>query len=278
MADIVRARIGGDFWAPAPDWPSTVAFVIKVDQASRVEEALTFALARSSAEEIGVLLPTRRWATRMGHDLRRRGISAHVGTADPWAVLDQARAVLVDGDDDLGLLALLAGRTTHGWSQGFLTGWGVTKDHPSLPARGRRDILQLAAAALVNGVRYYDPFSGRITRCRERHRAFLAGWRRLVDEDRDLTSLAGIAWWKRSQLRRFVAAPPTRAPFLDRAEACVSRARTLGGSIGVWPSRALRLAWLRLPRTRSVSSSARLRTDSSDPSASAAIFCRPVRS
>jgi capsular polysaccharide export protein len=237
VEEILRYRIGGDFWAPAPAWPSQVRIAVKLDQPWRVRDAVAFALSGASAEAVGVLLPKRRWAASAAAGLRRRGLAVHVGPADPWAVLDQVQSTHVDGDDDLGLLALLTGREMQVWSAGWLSGWGLAVDHAGAPPRGTRTVLQLAQAALIDAVRYVDPFSGRITHC-EAIVEQLAAWRRLVDEDRDLACFAGMAWWKRARLRRFFGPAPRGRPFLDAAQACVARAKAAGGAVGVWPSLA----------------------------------------
>lgn len=238
VESLLRSRVGGDFWAPQPAWPSAVRRIVKFDR-KRVAAAVSFALAQGAAEEIGVLLPSAGWANTMSASLRRRGVASHIGPVDPWAVLDRAESVSVSGDDDLGLLALLVGRKVHGRSLGFLTGWGATDDAPDLIVRGRRTVAQIAEAALLDGVRYFDPYSGRITGCGEIIER-LAAWRRVVDEDRDLACLAGIAWWKQARLKRFFGPSSRHRPFVDTADACVAHAKAAGGDIGVWPSLAPR--------------------------------------
>lgn len=237
VGTLSRLRIGGEFWAPAPNWPRTVELVVKVDRRGEIDDALACVIGQTSMDRVGLLLPSAAWSTAMSRRLRRLGLAFHIGAADPWAVLDQASVVHVGGDDDLGLLGLMAGRAVHCRSAGFLTGWGLTTDAPSIARRGRRNLHQLAAAALVDGVRYYDPFNGRVARC-EAIVDHLANWRRVVDEDRDLACLAGVAWWKRRRLRGFFAPGARRAPFIDDAKGCVAAAARRGGAIGVWPSGA----------------------------------------
>jgi capsular polysaccharide export protein len=237
VRSVVERRVGGDFWAQPTGWPSRVSLAAKVKAESQLDRVVELALGVADAGEVGVLLPRRAWSAAAARRLARRGVSAAIGPADPWAVLDQAATVIVDGDDELGLLALLAGKSVHCLSPGYLSGWGLTVDSPGVPSRGRRQVWQLAAAALVLGVRYNDVYSGRVSSC-EAVVEQLSDWRRAVDEDRDLACLAGIALWKRARLREFLAPGARRTPVSRRAEQCVARAKANGGAIAVWPSRA----------------------------------------
>lgn len=237
VSNIVDSRIGGSFWGPPLDWRRDIRLIVKVEQRQQDRPAVARALALTNAENIGVMLPDEAWAGGMAAKLRRLGLAIHIGAADPWSALDRASAIVAGGDDDLALLALFAGRTVHLCGDGFLAGRGLTQDDPAIAPRAPRTLPQLAAAALVLGVRYRDPFSGRITDC-EAIIDHLAALRRVVDADRDLACLTGIAGWKRARLRRFLAPGASDSPMYDRAEPCVARAKSRRGGVGVWPSQA----------------------------------------
>ena len=185
MDQITSARVGGTFWAPAPDWSGTVKVVVAIDKASQLDDRLGEALTLAEAGLVGVILPGPKAPAALARSLARRGVRWAAGPVDPWAVLKGADAVIVGGDDDLGLLALISGRKVHCRAPGYLAGWGVTQDAAAIAQRGRRQVWQIAAAALVSGVRYLDPYSGRISDC-ETVVGQLAEWRRVVDEDRGL--------------------------------------------------------------------------------------------
>lgn len=238
LADrIVRSRIGGAFWAPAPHWRAGVRVVVKTDHPARLDAGVRTALTQAPAAEIGVLLADRPGAARAAAALKRQGLAVHVGEADWWAVLDQADTLMVDGSDDLGFWALARGRAVRALSGGYLSGWGLTNDPPGMARRGSRSFGDLAAAALIDGVRYRDPFTGRIARC-EAIADWLSDLRRIADADRDLACLTGMAWWKQRRIKRFFAPGSAPPRVLARADACVDQARRRQGSIGVWPSMA----------------------------------------
>ncbi len=237
MTNLVRLRVGGEFWAGRPAWPSTIDLVVKADSEVQVRERVRFALDLAGAGRIGVLLPQAHWSKAAGRALTTQGLAWTIGAADPWAILDAAASVVVGGDEDLGLLALLAGRTVYCRSSGYLAGWGVTQDAPDIAPRGRREIWQIAAAALVAGVRYFDPYSGRVTAC-ESVVDQLSDWRRVIDEDRGLACCTGIALWKRARFRTFLSPQARKAPVLAGAQRCVVHAAATNGAIAVWPSRA----------------------------------------
>ncbi|MBV9511926.1 MAG: hypothetical protein JO303_16760 [Caulobacteraceae bacterium] len=237
-ADVVRLRIGGDFWAPRPNLEAGADLVVvKADSRLAAERGLALALDQASPERIIAWLPRRPWASRLGGDFARKGGRVLTGPADPWVVLDRVQAAAVAGDDDFGVLALLAGKAVHVVSPGALGGWGLAQDHPSIARRGERSLPQLAAAALIDGVRYFDPFSGRPIDYAAAIRQ-LGDWRRLVDQDRDLACLAGVAWWKRARVRRFLAPGVRQAPNFKQAGPCIARAKAAAGAVALWPSRA----------------------------------------
>jgi capsular polysaccharide export protein len=237
LASVRSARVGGSFWARKPTWPRHVRYAVKIDRRSELDRALAHAVSDRPAREVGVLLPPAAWARVAAKSLEGRGFGCHLGPADPWAVLDRVETVAVAGDDPLGLLALIASRAVQAASPGWLTGWGLTRDADGIAQRDRRSLDQLAAAALISGVRYRDPFSGRATSC-EATIERLADWRRLADQDRDLACLIGVAGWKRARLKRFFMGGGDAPPFADRVDDAIDRARRAGGAIGAWPAAA----------------------------------------
>ncbi len=234
---VVRSRVGGSYWGARPTWSASVLTVVKADTPRALNDRLTFALDQGAAQKLGVLLPNRLWARSARRAIERRGVQCAIGEIDSWTVLDQVETVVVDGDDDLGFLALLAGRKVCCLSPGYLVGWGLTEDAPFLKERGKREVWQIVQAALIGGTRYFDPFSGRMASC-ESVVEQLSEWRRFIDQDRDLACCAGIAAWKRRRLRQFLAPQARGVPVLRKAELCVSRAKARGGAVAVWPSRS----------------------------------------
>ena len=234
---VVGQRLGGDFWAATPMIPAGLEMVVKINRAERLEMSLAKALDRVSARRLGVWLSGAAWSKQAEAALRNRGLYVWRGAADPWPILDRTRTVAVEGDDDFGLLALMAGKPTQVLFPGFLGGWGLTDDLPTIPRRGVRTLHQLVQAALVDGVRYHNPFHDRPMDC-ETAVSYVSEWRRIVDHDRELACCAGIAWWKRPRMRRFLAPGRGGVPFHKSAAACMATAREGESAVGVWPSRA----------------------------------------
>ncbi|QUD89098.1 capsular polysaccharide export protein, LipB/KpsS family [Phenylobacterium montanum] len=234
---IVGGRIGGEFWASSPSCAPAVRIAVRLERQSQLQGRLSFALELGRPDEILVLLPGGLWPGAVAGGLSARGFSVAIGPVDPWSVLERVQSVVVSGDDELGLLAILAGKSVYCRTGGYLGGWGATLDAPGVPSRGERRPWQIAEAVLIHGARYFNPFTGRVTDC-ESVVELLSDWRRIVDEDRDLACCAGIALWKRAQVKAFLSPKARSIPAYQSARRSVERAKRTGGAIAVWPSRA----------------------------------------
>lgn len=103
---------------------------------------------------------------------------------DPWHLLARATSATVNENDPRGLLAVAAG----------LPVTVVGKDG-STRAAGAKDIAHWMATGLT-GWRYADPFKG--TPMDVVEAIDLCGfWRRLIDANRPIRSVMGIAYWKK---------------------------------------------------------------------------------
>lgn len=79
--------------------------------------------------------------------------------------------------------------------------------------------------------RYRDPFTGAETGPEETV-ALLAEWRGLIAANRGIRAAAGMAWWKRREIGRFLwSGEPMK--FVRTAAA----AKAAGGAVAAWPSR-----------------------------------------
>jgi capsular polysaccharide export protein len=137
---------------------------------------------------------------------------------DPWPAVDLASCVRLPEYDSRALLALAAGVP--------LT---LVAEDGSEREADEADTQRLLAGGLT-GWRWIDPFSGRPMSADEA--ITLCGlWRRLVDANRAIHSVMGIAYWKK----------PTVTPLLW-AGARVSYGRTLddrpeGKAVAIWRAR-----------------------------------------
>lgn len=127
--------------------------------------------------------------------------------ADPWSLLDSAAEVRLPPGDPRALLAVAAGKTVAGASDGA----ALVRTH-------------------LTGWQWRDPFSGALISPLQAIE--LCGfWRQLIDSNRGITAVLGFAYWKR----------PTVAPLLwNGAETPFRRgvpALVVGDKVAVWRSR-----------------------------------------
>ena len=137
---------------------------------------------------------------------------------DPWPALDAAARVRLPEGDPRGLLALAAGVPLTLVAEGGAEREAGEADHESLLVAG------------LTGWQWHDPFNGRNIDPAEAI-ALCGLWRRLIDANRRIHSVLGIAYWKK----------PTVTPLLW-AGAKVPYGRTLddlpeGGAVAIWRAR-----------------------------------------
>ena len=137
---------------------------------------------------------------------------------DPWHLLAQATSATVNENDPRGLLAVAAGLPVT-----------VVDEDGSTRAAGDKDIAHWMATGLT-GWHYADPFKGTPMDVVEAI-ALCGLWRRLIDSNRRIHSVLGIAYWKK----------PTVTPLLW-AGTKIPYGRTLddlpeGGAVAIWRAR-----------------------------------------
>ncbi|MDB5685019.1 MAG: Capsule polysaccharide biosynthesis protein [Sphingomonas bacterium] len=238
LAEILRARVGGTFWAPPAASADSVEALLRPRTAAEARAMADAALADLTPANVLALLPDAAWAPGARRLLAKRGIAAEIGDVDPWPLLATASRLHAAGDDELAFLALLAGLRVHCVADGAIAGWGLTDDDPAIPSKGRLRLEQLAGTILIDQARYRDCYSGLPTEV-ETVVERLALWRSCIDANRPIAVGAGIAVWKRREIAAMLWAgrrQPLR--FCQRAASAVAAASAAGGAIAVWPSRA----------------------------------------
>ena len=236
-AAMVRHRVGGAAWADPPG-PAALArpgagltIVQCSGDAGRDRAMLATVLARHDAARTVVA----------GAPPAVRAVAGAAGCRvlppvpfDPWPLLELADEVHVAGDDGLGLLGVLAGCTVHAHAPAWFAGWGATVDGPDVPPRTRqRSPAQVAAAGLIAGAAYRDPFTGRPCGFEDALDTAVE-WRRLCDANRGIAGCVGMQFWKRRRMSAFLH-DGTRPP--PHGAAAVAAARRTGGAIAAWASR-----------------------------------------
>ncbi len=169
--------------------------------------------------------------------IRERIVEARIGgrfwaagADNVWDQIARGERLAFAGDDERGLLALIAGASVD-W-----TGPGPFADIAHSPDP---DALDRAVTRwLIDGADYRDPFSGRPVAI-EAAIDQLAFWRQAIDRNRGLVVAAGIARWKRREVEAMLW-PGDSLVFAGNAADAVGAALRGGGEIAVWPSKAPR--------------------------------------
>jgi capsular polysaccharide export protein len=104
---------------------------------------------------------------------------------DPWHLVGGAAHVIADADDDLALIAAIAGVPLTCIGEG---------DFSALSSEG--ELSRVFWTRVVNGTSYRNPFTDEPASVEAAVR--LCGfWRQLIDSNRDITGAVGFAFWKR---------------------------------------------------------------------------------
>ena len=152
-----------------------------------------------------------------------------MGRDNIWTTVAAGQQPCLDGDDERGLLAWMAGAKIS-WSRR-----GRFADFDD----GTPHALERAVFTwLIDAADYRDPYSGRMVPI-EAAVEQLAFWRATVDRNRGFAVAAGIAGWKRREVEAMLwSGQPMR--FARGAVEAVRAARSAKGMIAVWPSKAPR--------------------------------------
>lgn len=177
VAQLRACRVGGAFWDAQPVLPAS--------------RRLLFA-PRSRAQ-------LRTMLADVSGDAAARGLTTGaslpnllaVPEADPWWLAAHCTTLFADADDEIALVAALAGCPLRLFGAGRFAALGDGSDEAALAA--------VVQAELLTGRRYRDPLTdapvpiGAVI-------AQLAAWRRLIDGNRDVTRVLGVAGWKRETM------------------------------------------------------------------------------
>lgn len=172
---LAEARVGAEFWGPEADLPpARNVLLCAPHEAGR--EAVIDAAKRSDVLDRAVL---------RAPGAAPRGLAMVAPGSDPWMLCATASAVIAHADDETALVAALSGRSLTVVGEGRFARLGETG--------GLKAVLM---DELVRGCAWHDPFTG--------HRidvlqivALLSRWRKLIDANRSVVSVEGVARWKR---------------------------------------------------------------------------------
>lgn len=177
-AQLRAARVGGSFWAAQPALPVGRDVVLAPANIAQAE-----AMA-AGAKDAGLL---DRAVLLAGAPMPpRAGIPRLAAPCDPWHLARSAAELWIDADHELALVAALAGSRLTLFGEGQFTGCAAAQD-------------DAVSAALLNNQAYRCPYSGKPISAAEAI-SLLADWRRLIDANRPVAAIYGVARWKRVTL------------------------------------------------------------------------------
>lgn len=210
LLELVRSlRVGGDYWEKQPKLPDGPYILLRIANTSELSSILADLPSDSNLV---------CWTERAPRE-RVTNVDYISGPCDPWHLVEFASLVIVDADDELALIAAIAGVPVSTVGSGL---YAALSDANELAG-----VFQRAA---VDRTSYRNPFSNDPTSFEAA--AHICGyWRQLIDGNRHIARAMGFAFWKR----------PTVEPLLWGGSNVkfVSRAVDAAGSekIAVWKSR-----------------------------------------
>lgn len=205
-------RVGGTFWGPS----------------AAIEGGRDVVLCPSGAGSLPALLAAAREAGVIDRVVVRGrfagagGLPVLPSDTDPWTLCAKASLVIADGEDEAALVARLIG------SELRVAGDGRFAALADPEALG--DVLR---AELVARWHYRDPFHGGAIALPDAI-AMLGKWRLLIEANRDVAAIYGVARWKRV----------TSDALLWDGTGPVRHARSGAGSAGRVGEGSLVMAWM----------------------------------
>jgi len=212
---LAKAKVGGTYWGEQPPLPPLPYILIKVADPDVQADAIT----RLRPDR-----PVVSWVDTAGKSCRG-GTAQHYlvrGTLDPWHLISRAVEVIVEADDELVLLAAVAGVPVTCIGNGRFASLNGGR------ALAVRDAIRQWAA---EGVRYTNPFTGAALTVTEAIE--LCGfWRKLIDSNRDISTAVGFAFWKRPTVAPLLWNGTSGPPFVTSP-----RPSAPGDKIAIWKTR-----------------------------------------
>lgn len=174
-ARLRQRRVGASFWGPACALPQGRDIVVcPSDQVSAAE--LMGAVRKANVIDRAIV---------RGKFAGMEALPWLPADSDPWHLCERAAAVIADAREEIALVAALNGSALQLFGEGRF----APLDDPGK----LHDVVQ---SELCSGWRYCDPYTGEpvsITKAI----GILADWRELIDANRNVSAIYGIARWKR---------------------------------------------------------------------------------
>lgn len=168
-------RVGGNFWGGRPNLPEGRDLVLAPSSRSQAAEMLEAAAGEGLRDRCIVI--------DFDHSQRIEAPLLH-GELDWWHIAEAASQVWADANHELALVAALAERPLKIFGEGRFE--AVAND----------DELISTVEQLVGSRIYASPFSGEAISAIQAVE-ILSDWRRLIDRNRLISTVFGVAGWKR---------------------------------------------------------------------------------
>ena len=177
MADQLRqAKVGGCFWGARPELDSKQALLLVPQNRVQALEMLAAAKAAGRVDEAIIV---------GSFGIGQRSIRDVPADCDPWHLAAHAHEIWAGAGHELALVAGLLDRSLQLFGSGSFAGL----------ADGR-DGLNAALGTALAGSAMVDPFDGGALSPTDVI-ALLADWRSLIDANRTISAVFGVARWKR---------------------------------------------------------------------------------
>lgn len=170
-----RCRVGGDFWGPAHALPAGRNVLLCPSGPTSP------AILLDAVREAGLI---DRAAVR-GHHAKLSDLPSLPADSDPWSLCANASVVFAGADDEIALIASLSGAEVRLFGDGR---FAALSDPAALADVAQRE--------LCADRQYHDPYQGG-TMPVSAAIAMLGEWRSLIDTNRPVSAIHGIARWKR---------------------------------------------------------------------------------
>ena len=212
---LARAKVGGTYWGGQPALPPSPYILTRLTD-SNVRADIFSKLRRD--------LPVVSWSCSASKS-SRGGTARHYlvrGTLDPWHLVNGAVEVFVEADDELALIAAIAGVPVTCVGSGRFA---------SLSTANARAVCDSICRWAVNGLRYTNPFTGAPLTVIEAIE-LCSFWRKLIDSNRDISAAVGFAFWKRPTVAPLLWGGMSGPPFVSKPRSCAA-----GDKVAIWKSR-----------------------------------------
>lgn len=223
FALVREARVGGRFWADHANLDAPARIVLRTRDIGEVAVQLA-AMTASDRRSALWIAPDRRMARALARLVSAEG-GQWRGDVDPWSALDGAQVLVAHGDDEWVAIARFRGLDVRVLSPGR---FGAPSDDAA-----RLDMLAVQALTSAD---WRDPFTGS-TSTIEATIELLAMWRAMLEANRPIAAVCGMAWWKRAEIRRFLWHPQRRLRLFRSTAHALAAAHRDRGALAIWPSR-----------------------------------------